>query len=201
MAGQNRTLAKFNLEGIPAAPRAVPQVEVTFDIDANGIVNVSAVDKATGKEQTVTITASSGLNDADIDEMVRDAEQHATADAEKREAIEVRNQGDSLVYQTEKLLSELGDKVEGQEKTDIEDAVKTLKAAVESDDTEAIKAAIEALTQKSHSLAEKLYQAGPAGAPPGGPGAPGAPGGPDMGPPPGAGGDDDVIDADFEETT
>ena len=199
MAPQNRTLAKFNLEGIPAAPRAVPQIEVTFDIDANGIVNVNAVDKATGKEHNVTITASSGLNDNDIDSMIKEAEMHATADAEKRKAIDVRNQGDSLVFQTEKLLSELGDKVSEEEKSDIEAAVKVLKDAVEADDTPAIESAIETVTQKSHSLAEKLYAAGPAGAPTAEGGAPGAPGGPDMGPP--GGGDDDVIDADFEETT
>ena len=194
MAPQNRTLAKFNLEGIPAAPRAVPQVEVTFDIDANGIVKVSAVDKATGKEQKVTITASSGLSDSDIDDMVRDAEEHASADAEKRKAIDTRNQGDSLVYQTEKLLTELGDKVDESEKSDIEAAVTVLREAVERDDTSAIEAAIEEVTKKSHSLAEKLYQAGPEGAPNAG----GAPG-PDMDPP--GGNDDDVIDADFEETT
>jgi molecular chaperone DnaK len=198
MAPQNRTLAKFNLEGIPAAPRAVPQVEVTFDIDANGIVNVSAVDKATGKEHNVTITSSSGLNEDDIDTMIRDAEEHATADAEKRKAIDIRNQGDSLVYQTEKLLTELGEKVSEDEKADIEAAVKVLKDAVESDETSAIEAAIETVTQKSHSLAEKLYSAGAAGAP-GADGAPGEPGGADMDPPGGV--DDDVIDADFEETT
>jgi molecular chaperone DnaK len=202
MAPQNRTLAKFNLEGIPAAPRAVPQVEVTFDIDANGIVNVSAVDKATGKEQKVTLTASSGLSEDDIDGMVKEAEEHASADAEKRKAIDTRNEGDSLVYQTEKLLTELGEKVPDEEKTEIEAAVQTLKDALAGDDIEAIQAAVETVTQKSHALAEKLYQAGP----PGAPGAPGAPGGPegsapgpDMDPP--GGGDDDIIDADFEETT
>ena len=161
MAPQNRTLAKFNLEGIPAAPRAVPQVEVTFDIDANGIVKVSAVDKATGKEQKVTITASSGLSDTDIEDMVRDAEEHASADAEKRKAIDTRNQGDSLVYQTEKLLTELGDKVDEAEKSDIEAALTVLREAVERDETSAIEAAIEEVTKKSHALAEKLYQAGP----------------------------------------
>ena len=196
MAPQNRTLAKFNLDGIPAAPRATPQVEVTFDIDANGIVNVHAVDKATGKEQNVTITASSGLNENDIDSMIKEAELHEAADAEKRKAIDIRNQGDSLAFQTEKLLSELGDKIDDGEKSDIEAAVKVLKDAVEADDTEAIEAAIETVTQKSHALAEKLYAAGPAGAPTG---EGGVPGGPDMGPP--GGGDDDVIDADFEETT
>lgn len=196
MAPQNRTLAKFNLEGIPAAPRATPQIEVTFDIDANGIVNVSAVDKATGKEQKVTLTASSGLSDDDIEGMVKEAEEHATADAEKRKAIDTRNEGDSLVYQTEKLLTELGEKAPDSEKADIEGAVQTLKDALAGDDIEAIQSAIESVTQKSHALAEKLYQAGPEGAPgaPGGP-APGA----DMDPP--GGGNDDIIDADFEETT
>ncbi|MEE2789676.1 MAG: molecular chaperone DnaK [Myxococcota bacterium] len=198
MATQNRTLAKFNLEGIPAAPRGVPQVEVTFDIDANGIVNVSAVDKATNKEQKITITASSGLSDSDIDQMVQDAEKNAAADAEKKRAVEIRNQGDSLVWQTEKLLTELGDKVSGDEKADIEAAVSTLKTALEQDDVEGIEKAIEDVTAKSHSLAEKLYQAGAAGAPDAGAGDI-PPGGPDMQPP--NGGDDDVIDADFEETT
>lgn len=195
MAPQNRTLAKFNLEGIPPAPRAVPQIEVTFDISADGIVDVSAVDKATGKEQKVKITSSSGLSDSDIDSMIKDAEANEKADAEKRKAIDIRNQGDSLVYQTEKLLTELGDKVGDDEKTEIEEAVKVLKDAVEQDDTAAIEAAIETVTQKSHAIAEKLYQAGPAGAPDGA-----APGGGDIDPP-GNGGDDDVIDADFEETT
>ena len=194
MAPQNRTLAKFNLEGIPPAPRAVPQIEVTFDISADGIVDVSAIDKATGKEQKVKITSSSGLSDSDIETMVKDAEENEKADAEKRKAIDIRNQGDSLVYQTEKLLTELGDKVGDDEKTEIEEAVKVLKDAVEKDDTDAIEAAIETVTKKSHAIAEKLYQAGPAGAPEGA-----APGG-DIDPP-GNGGDDDVIDADFEETT
>jgi len=166
-------------------------------------VNVSAVDKATSKEQKVTITSSSGLTDGDIDTMVKDAEEHAAADAEKRKAIETRNQGDSLVYQTEKLLSELGDKVSETEKTDIEAAVKILKDAVEQDDLEAIEKGIEAVTQKSHALAEKLYQAGAAGAPgadmPGADAGAAGAAGPDMDPP--GGNDDDIIDADFEETT
>ncbi len=192
MATQNRTLGKFNLEGIPPAPRGVPQVEVTFDIDANGIVNVSAVDKATNKEQTITITASSGLSDSEIDRMVNEAEEHASSDAEKRKAIDLRNQGDSLAYQTEKMLSELGDKLDASEKVDIEDAIKDLRAAVEQDDTEAIEKAIETVTDKSHKLAEKLYQGAGAGGAPGGPA-------PDVDPP--TGNDDDVVDVDFEETT
>ena len=158
MANQNRTLGKFNLEGIPAAPRGVPQIEVKFDIDANGIVNVSAIDKATGKEQKITITASSSLSDSEIDEMVRDAEENAAADAERKRAVELKNQGDSLVYNTEKMLNELGDKVDGSEKAEIEAAVASLKTALESEDADAIEAEIEALTQKSHSLAEKLYR-------------------------------------------
>ncbi len=201
MAGQNRTLAKFNLEGIPPAPRGVPQVEVTFDIDANGIVNVKAIDKATNKEQKITITASSGLNDGDIDRMVREAEEHAEADKQKKEAIEIRNQGDSLAYQTEKLISEYGEKISAEDKSALEAAVKSLREAVEADDIDRIKAAIEEVNQKSHKVAEVLYGQNAAG-------APGAPGGPEAGP--GAAGpdpkasagddDDDVIDADFEET-
>ena len=194
MATQNRTLGKFNLEGIPPAPRGVPQIEVTFDIDANGIVNVSAVDKASNKEQKITITASSGLSDSEIDRMVSEAEEHANSDAEKRKAIDLRNQGDSLAYQTEKMLSEMGEKIDDAEKVEIEGAIKDLRAAVEQDDTAAIEKGIETVTQKSHKLAEKLYQA--AGAPGTEPG--GAPG-PDIDPP--AGGDDDVVDVDFEETT
>lgn len=187
MAGQNRTLGKFNLEGIPAAPRGVPQIEVKFDIDVNGIVNVSAIDQATKKEQKITITASSGLSDAEIDEMVRDAEANAEADAEKKRGIELKNQGDSLVYNTEKLLGELGDKIDGSEKADIEAAIAGLKTALESEDADAIEAAIETVTQKSHSLAEKLYQANAQEAPQGE--APeGAPPGSDAG-------DDDIIDA------
>ncbi|MCB9541966.1 MAG: molecular chaperone DnaK [Myxococcales bacterium] len=198
MAAQNRTLAKFNLEGIPPAPRGVPQVEVTFDIDANGIVNVTAIDKATNKEQKVTVTASSGLNDGDIDRMVREAEEHAEADRQKKESIELRNQGDSLAYQTEKLIKEYGDKISADDKKGVEDAIKTLREAIERDDTDAIKAGIENLNQKSHKIAEALYgQAAPGGE--AGPGAAGpTPGGEQ--PRGGRGGDDDVIDADFEET-
>ncbi|MCA9540851.1 MAG: molecular chaperone DnaK [Myxococcales bacterium] len=201
MAEQNRTLAKFNLEGIPPAPRGVPQIEVTFDIDANGIVNVRAIDKATNKEQKITITASSGLNDGDIDRMVRDAEEHAAADAEKRKSIELRNQGDSLAYQTEKLLSEHGDKIPAADKDALSEAIKGLRAAIERDDTAGIEAAIKNVTEKSHKLSEALYKA--AGAEGTGPEPP--PGASAAGPGPQANdgarkGDDDVIDADFEET-
>jgi molecular chaperone DnaK len=186
MANQNRTLGKFNLEGIPAAPRGVPQIEVKFDIDANGIVNVSAIDKATGKEQKITITASSGLSDSEIDAMVRDAEENAAADAERKKLIELKNQGDSLVYNTEKMLGELGDKVEASEKSEIEAAVASLKSAIEGEDSTAIETAIEGLTKVSHTLAEKLYQNSPeAGASAGAP----------EGAPPNDAGDDDVIDA------
>lgn len=196
MAAQNRTLGKFNLEGIPPAPRSVPQIEVIFDIDRNGIVNVTAVDKATNKEQKITITASSGLSESDIETMVADAEKHAAEDAEKRKDIEVRNQAESLTFQIEKHLSEFGDKISAEEKSDIEAAIASVRSALEGDDLSRIETAVEELTQKSHKLAESLYQAGAAGAP----GAPGA-----EGPMPGASAptdvEDDVIDAEFEETS
>ncbi len=199
MASQNRTLAKFNLEGIPPAPRGVPQVEVTFDIDANGIVNVSAIDKATGKEQKVTITSSSGLDASDIDRMVKDAESHAAEDEKRRKEIELRNQADSMAYQTEKLLREHGDKVDATDKSALEEAVKGLRTAIEGGDADAIEKAMAALTEKSHKLSEALYKS--AGAEGAGP-APGAAPGGEPGPAAGGngGGDDDVIDAEFEET-
>ena len=187
MAGQNRTLGKFNLEGIPAAPRGVPQIEVKFDIDANGIVNVSAIDKATNKEQKITITSSSGLSDDEIDQMVQDAEANAEADAEKKRGIELKNQGDSLVYNTEKLLSEMGEKIDGSEKADIEAAIAGLKTALENEDADAIEAAIETVTQKSHALAEKLYQANAEQGP--------QDGAPEGAPPNNDAADDDIIDA------
>ena len=199
MAGQNRTLAKFNLEGIPPAPRGVPQVEVAFDIDANGIVNVSATDKATGKEQKVTITSSSGLNQSDIERMVRDAEQHATEDEKRRKDIELRNQADSMSYQTEKLLREHGDKIPAEDKAGIETAITEVREAVTADDSPRIEKALETLTERSHKLSEALYKAAgasgaeaPPGSEPGDAESADAAGG--------AGGDDDVIDAEFEET-
>ncbi|MCR5494727.1 MAG: molecular chaperone DnaK [Treponema sp.] len=170
MAAQNRTLGNFDLVGIPPAPRGVPQIEVTFDIDANGIVHVSAKDLGTGKEQHIQITSSSGLSEDEINRMVQDAEANAAADKEKREAVDAKNEGDSLVYQTEKTLKEIGDKISDADKQKIEDAVAALKKALESDNTAEIKAKSEELKQASYKMAEEMYKqqgAGAAGAQPG----------------------------------
>ena len=158
MASQNRTLGRFDLVGIPAAPRGVPQIEVTFDIDANGIVHVSAKDLGTGKEQSVRIESSSGLSESEIDRMVKEAEANAEADKKERERVEVRNEADSLVYATEKSVKELGDKVSSADKQKIDDAVAALKQALESDDIEAIKARTEELKQASYKIAEEVYK-------------------------------------------
>lgn len=157
MASDNRTLGNFNLDGIPAAPRGVPQIEVTFDIDASGIVNVSAKDLGTGKEQKITITSGSGLSDAEIEKMVKDAEVHAEGDKKLREKQDAKNEADSLIYQTEKSLKDLGDKVSSSDKIACEDAIKELKAVIDGDDVEAIKSKIEALKQSSYKIAEQLY--------------------------------------------
>ncbi|MCQ2594780.1 MAG: molecular chaperone DnaK [Treponemataceae bacterium] len=175
MAAQNRTLGKFDLEGIPAAPRGVPQIEVTFDIDANGIVHVSAKDLGTGKEQSVRIESSSGLSDSEIDRMVKEAEANAEADKKERERVDARNEAENMIYQVEKTVKEMGDKVSGADKQAIDDAVAALKRALESDNTEEIKAKTEDLQKASYKVAEELYkQQGANGA-----GAAGA--GPDMG--------------------
>ena len=158
MASENKTLGNFNLDGIPAAPRGVPQIEVTFDIDANGIVHVSAKDMGTGKEQHIQITSSSGLSKDEIDRMVKDAEAHADEDKKQREAIDAKNEADSLVYQTEKSLKELGDKINGAEKQKVEDAVADLKKAIEGGNTDDIKAKTEALKQASYKIAEEVYK-------------------------------------------
>ncbi|GAK55701.1 chaperone protein dnaK [Candidatus Vecturithrix granuli] len=194
MARDNRTLGKFHLVGIPPAPRGVPQIEVTFDIDANGIVNVSAKDLGTGKEQQITITASSGLSENEINQMVKDAEVHSDEDRKKREAIDLRNQADSLVYQTEKLLNENREKIPASDISAIENAVKQTKEAIEANDTARIKTAIDDLTKASHKMAEAMYRQQTqqqAGSSQPGPGA---------GPQPGSGKrDDDVVDAEFED--
>ena len=158
MAAENRTLGRFDLVGIPAAPRGVPQIEVTFDIDANGIVHVSAKDMGTGKEQHIQITSSSGLSKEEIDKMVKDAEANAESDKKKREAIDAKNEGDSLVYQTEKTLKEMGDKISAADKSNIENAANALKEALKTDNTEDIKAKTEALKQASYKIAEELYK-------------------------------------------
>ena len=154
----NKTIGRFRLDGIPPAPRGVPQIEVTFDIDANGILNVSAKDIATGKEQQITITASSGLSEAEIDQMVKDAEAHAEDDQRKREEFETRHQGDSLVYETEKNLKEFGDKMEAAVKNRVEGAVEQLKETLKGDNLEEIKSATEALTQIWHEASAELYK-------------------------------------------
>ena len=177
MAAQNRTLGRFDLVGIPAAPRGVPQIEVTFDIDANGIVHVSAKDLGTGKEQSVRIESSSGLSESEIDRMVKEAEANAEADKREREKVEIRNEADSLVYATEKSMNELGDKVAGADKQKIDDAVAALKRALEGDNVEEIKVKTEELKQASYKIAEEVYkqqQAAGAGAGPDMGGATGA---------------------------
>ena len=157
MADQNRTLGRFDLVGIPAAPRGVPQIEVTFDIDANGIVHVSAKDLGTGKEQHIQITSSSGLSEDEINKMVKDAEANAAADKAKREGVDARNEADSLIYATEKSIKDLGDKIDGAEKQKVEDAIAALKQAMQGDNTEEIKAKTEELKQSSYKIAEELY--------------------------------------------
>jgi len=160
MARDNRTLGKFHLVGIPPAPRGVPQIEVTFDIDANGIVNVSAKDLGTGKEQKITITASSGLSKDDINTMVKEAESHADDDKKKREEIEARNKADSLVYQTEKLLRENREKLADSDVKNVEAAIADCKKALEEGGADRINRAVDNLTQASHKLAETMYKAG-----------------------------------------
>jgi molecular chaperone DnaK len=158
MATQNRTLGRFDLIGIPAAPRGVPQIEVAFDIDANGIVHVSAKDLGTGKEQKIRIESSSGISEEEIERMVKDAEVHADEDKSAREAAESRNEADSMIYATEKSLNDFGDKVSTDDKEKITAAIAALKQAVEGDDTAAITAQTEALKQASHKLAEEVYK-------------------------------------------
>jgi molecular chaperone DnaK len=226
MARGNRTLGRFDLVGIPPAPRGVPQVEVTFDIDANGIVNVSAKDMATGKEQKIRIESSSGLSEAEIQRMVKEAEAHADEDKKTREKVEARNKAEQLVYATEKSLKDYGDKVSDDDKKKIQTAIDKLKEAVKSEDPERINRGMEELSQAAHKLAEEIYKtaqaqqgAGPgpgpggAGAQPGGPGAGPGGAGPQAGADPGAGGadpsagsgggdpgkkKDGAVDADFE---
>jgi molecular chaperone DnaK len=184
MAADNKMLGQFDLVGIPPAPRGVPQVEVTFDIDANGIVNVTAKDKATNKEQQIRIQASGGLSEADIDRMVKDAELHAAEDKERRELIDTKNHGEALVHSTEKSLKEFGDKVSAADKSTIEAAVTALKSALEGEDSAAIKARTNELAQASMKLGEAMYKAQSEGAAPTGDGEAKT---------------DDVIDADFKE--
>jgi molecular chaperone DnaK len=200
MAADNKLLGQFDLVGIPSAPRGMPQVEVTFDIDANGIVQVSAKDKATGKEQQIRIQASGGLSETDIDRMVKDAEAHAEEDKRKRELVEAKNGADALIHTTERTLSEAGDKVPESDKDAVQQAIQALKDTLGSDSTEQIKAKTEALAQASMKVGEALYkaqQAQQAGAGEGGGGP--SPGGQASGGATGGGANDKVVDADFEE--
>ena len=194
MAPDNKTLGRFELVGIPAAPRGTPQIEVTFDIDANGIVEVSAKDQATGKQQSIRITASSGLSQAEIDRLVKDAEQHEEEDRKKKELVEARNGADGLIYTTEKSLRELGDKVDSATRAEVENAIIETKRATESDDIAEIRRLSDALTHASHRLAETMYQqasqpgshqGGGAAESAWGPGSPGT--------------DSDVVDAEYRE--
>ena len=188
MAAYNKSLGRFNLDGIAPARRGVPQIEVTFDIDANGIVNVSAKDLGTGKEQHITITASSNMSKEDIDKAVKEAEMYAAEDAKRKEEVDVRNQGDQIVYQTEKTLSEMGDKLDAADKSEVETKLEELKTALKGTDTAVIKSATEALTQAFYKVSEKMYQAT------GAQGQPGAGSDPSQG---GAQGGQDYYDADY----
>jgi molecular chaperone DnaK len=193
-ASDNRTLGRFNLTGIPPAPRGVPQIEVTFSIDANGILNVSAKDMATGKEQSIEIKGSSGLEQGEIESMRKDAEAHAAEDKKRRELVDLRNQADATAYQMEKMLREQGEKVPAEDRGNIESAISSLREALKGDDAEAIKRAMGNLEQASHKVAEQMYKsaaeqaqaAGPQTPPPEGEAKTGDKGG------------DDVIDAEYE---
>ena len=190
MASDNKSLGTFRLDGIPPAPRGVPQIEVTFDIDANGILSVTAKDKGSGKEQSISITGASTLSDNEVEKMVKDAEANASADKEKRERIDVKNQAETLVYQAEKQLGELGDKVGAEDKAKVESSSAKLKEAIEKDDFDTMKSELETLQQALYAAGAAVYQqaAGAEGAAAGAPGADA-----------GAAGDD-VIDAEFTES-
>ncbi len=194
MAADNKLLGQFDLVGIPPAPRGMPQIEVTFDIDANGIVSVQAKDKATGKEQQIRIQASGGLSDADIEKMVKDAEAHAEEDKKRRELVEAKNQAEGLVHTTERTLKEAGDKVAASDREAVEAAIRELRSALESNNLDEIKSKTQALGQASMKIGEAMYKAQAAGGPQPGEGA-----GPAGGSSGGAAGSEKVVDADFEE--
>ena len=192
MAPDNKTIGRFELTDIPPAPRGVPQIEVTFDLDANGILSVSAKDLGTSKEQSIRITASSGLTPEEIDRMTKDAELNAEEDKQRKELVETRNSADALVHATEKSLKDLGDKVDAETKNNVETEIENVKKVKDGDDVDVIKSAVEALTQASHKLAEIMYaQAAQEN--------PDAAEGGDAGAKPKKDDDDDVVDADFEE--
>jgi molecular chaperone DnaK len=199
MAADNKLLGQFDLVGIPSAPRGMPQIEVTFDIDANGIVQVSAKDKATGKEQQIRIQASGGLSEGDIDKMVKDAEAHAAEDKKRRELVEAKNQADALVHTTERTLQEAGDKVPESERAPVQSAIQALKDVLGSDDVEQIKSKTEALAQVAMKLGEAMYKTQQTGGGESGPGGPQGGAGPGGGGAAGGPGSEKVVDADFEE--
>jgi molecular chaperone DnaK len=195
MAVDNKSLGRFVLDGIPPAPRGIPQIEVTFDIDANGILNVTAADKATGRSQHITITASSGLSDDEVERMRKDAEAHAADDQKRKDLVEARNTGDSAAYTAEKTVKDLGDKVSAERKKEIEDAVAKLRGLLSGEDSAAIKAATESLMEIVQKLGAEAYQAGGQGGPQAGGGQTGGeqkPGGD------GKGGED-VVEGEFKE--
>jgi molecular chaperone DnaK len=190
MAAGNTTLGRFILDGIPSAPRGIPQIEVTFDIDANGIVNVTAKDKGTGKEQHITITSSTNMSKEDIEKAVHEAERFAEEDKKQKEAVEVKNAAENTIFQTEKTLADLGDKVSDSEKAPVNDAIAKLRETIKGGNTDAIKADTEALQKAFYPIAEKLYQA-----------QAGQQGNPGAGADYSAGGDQNYYDAGFEDKT
>jgi molecular chaperone DnaK len=194
MASDNKSLGKFNLDGLPPAPRGIPQIEVTFDIDANGIIKVTAQDKATGRSQNITITASSGLNDAEVERMRKDAEAHAEEDRLRKEAIETRNNADSAIYTAEKTLRDLGEKIPGELKTQVEDEIGKVRQALGGDDTEQIRQATESLMQVVQQIGAAAYQQSE---PQAGDGGAGAPPGPEAGPDDESG--EDVVEGEFQD--
>jgi molecular chaperone DnaK len=196
MSSDNKSLGTFRLDGIPPAPRGVPQIEVTFDIDANGILQVTAKDKGTGKEQSISITGASTLPKEDVERMVREAEQNAAADKERREKIDLKNQADSLAYQAEKQMTELGDKVSADDKSKVEGMIKDLREAINQENFDRIKSLTTELQQTLYTIGSNIYQQAGAGVP--GAGGPTGDGGTGAGPT--GGSDEDVIDADFTES-
>jgi len=193
MAADNKSLGKFILDGIPPASRGIPQIEVTFDIDANGIINVSAQDKATGREQKITITASSGLKETEIEQMVKDAEAHAAEDAKRKEEAEVKNQADTAIFSAEKFIKEYADRLPEDAKKQTQEKIDALKKAMEGSNFEAVKSATEALSQQLQTLGGSMYSQPAGGAPPAGTDANGGATGQQKGP------DEDVVDAEFTE--
>jgi molecular chaperone DnaK len=193
-ARDNRTLGRFNLTGIPPAPRSVPQIEVSFSIDTNGILNVSAKDLATGKKQSIEIKGSTGLSKDEVEKMKRDAESHADEDRKRRETVDLKNLGDSEAYKRERMLKDLGEKVPAQDRSNIESAISALRTALKGDDAQAIKSAMQNLEQASNKVAEEMYKSAAAGAKDAGP----APEGAQEKPKKDEKGGDDVIDAEYE---